>query len=589
MMSTHKPRRRENHGSFRTRGEDTSLSILSFFEALNTPKSLAAWLLFRSGEHKQLVDLDVNPADYISVDAFRRDLAATSFLSKAKFLKIDVDKSAVALEKFKAAEEQCLRTNLRLLHPDLSDENIRLNESLLSVMARKIDQCLGDLKMSDVVDKCGWGPGASFHLRGDDTSATNKFLRERGITHDLYPLHAEIASFAWPTWEYHCRTTGGYSLVAGGYLTTVPKNAKVDRVIAIEPGINLWYQKAIGRLIRSRLRRWGINLNSQEINQNLSRHASISGGMATIDFSAASDTISRELVREVLPHTWFCLLDCVRSKNVQVEGAFIPLEKFSSMGNGFTFELESLIFAAAAFAVCEYLEIPTDGISVYGDDVIIPCQALPLFQRFCDFIGFTVNTDKSHSSGYYRESCGSHWYNGFDVKPIFLKERIRNAEDVFKLANAVRRLAHRHNSHCGCDQRFYSCWTAIRDRLPRTLWLAIPEELGDGGFVVNFDEACPPRARRSSGHDSSWLEGFSVRHLHRVGITYSADHIGKLLSQLWLTDRRSLHLEDDHLHNGITVGTESVELGNFVTLRRRSRVSLSRSIVPKWYDFGPWI
>jgi len=195
-------------------------------------------------------------------------------------------------------------------------------------------------------------------------------------------------------------------------------------VIAIEPGINLWFQKALGSMIRRRLARFGIDLNDQSRNQSLAYLSSIDGSLATVDFSSASDSISLEVVRELLPPRWFQILDIVRSKvGRKSDGTIVRWNKFSSMGNGFTFELESLIFFAAASAVQEYLHLDGE-ISVFGDDVILDVRGYPMFAEYSAFLGFRVNLQKSFSSGGFRESCGSHYFSGVDCKPVFLKERL---------------------------------------------------------------------------------------------------------------------------------------------------------------------
>jgi hypothetical protein len=544
-------------------------------------------MLFKYDEHRQLVDKDVNPLDYENVDDFRRDLSAVSFLSKADFLNVNVDRRAVALEKFFKAEAQCLETNERLLEARRTGQYPDRFGSLLLVMTRQISELLGDCRMSDVLDYCGWGPGATFHLRGNDTSGSNKFLRERGITHDLYPLHAEILSYAWPTWAFHNSDPElWFTRVAGGHLTTVPKNAKTDRVIAIEPGINTWYQKGVGHVLRSRLKRWGINLNDQSRNQRLACEGSKHSYLATVDFSAASDTISLELVRELLPPRWFALLDACRSKSVHVQDSNcskpIYLSKFSSMGNGFTFELETLIFCAAAKSVCQELGITDSDVSVYGDDVIIPFAAIPLFREFCGYIGFSLNTEKTHSLGYYRESCGAHFFKGVDVKPIFLKERVTNVEAVYKLANNIRRLAHRYNSHCGCDGRFLDVWKLAFDSVPNKFRFLISEGFGDGGFISNFDESRPVLIRNNP-RTFGW-EGFSCRTAQRVGITYSSNHVGLLLDRL-----RLMPFNASPAENSVNNGGSLILHGNSIPFRNRSRVRIGELIVPKWYNLGAWI
>ena len=82
---------------------------------------------------------------------------------------------------------------------------------------------------------------------------------------------------------------------------------------------------------------------------------------------------------------WFELLDRFRTGSVTYRDKIIKLNKFSSMGNSYTFELESLIFYSLAVATCSHLGIDPRDVSVYGDDVIIPANAVTLFYviRFC--------------------------------------------------------------------------------------------------------------------------------------------------------------------------------------------------------------
>jgi hypothetical protein len=364
-----------------------------------------------------------------------------------------------------------------------------------------------------------------------------------------------------------CLKEDAFKFVAGNEVVTVPKNAKTDRVIAIEPGLNLWFQKGCGSMIRRRLRRFGVNLNSQENNQQLARASSSTGLLATVDFSSASDSISYNLVREVIPSRWFTLLDVCRSPVGNHDSSQIRWNKFSSMGNGFTFELESLIFFAAALAVCENSGVSTREISVFGDDVIIPSSCYDLFSSFCDFLGFKVNNQKSFSSGYFRESCGSHYFAGVDCKPIFLKEILTNVQSIYRLANNVRMLAHRRNSYYGCDSMLERCWRNLVSWVPKPLRLRIPAGQGDGGFISNFDEATPSRARYG-------VEGYHYRALIETGVKRSSEQLGLLLARLW-SPSPSAHK-------------------NTYALRGRTRLSLSRisdsgCLVKQWYDLGPWL
>lgn len=542
----------------------TDVAIHHYLSSLGTPRALAVWLLYKNKEHDQLVDLECLASDYENNPyRFRLDYCATNFLSKATFLKTSFDLKSKALEKFEKFETLCGLTNRRFLNPTLDPLHKGSNLWLLNATKRKIAQILGDYTGDEFIDGANWGPGVTTLIKGEEVSAINKFHAERGITRDLYALTSSWFSAAYPSWSNHLSRTYGEKwqvLEVGNTIVTVPKNSKADRVIAIEPGINLWFQKSIGTMIRRRLSRVGIDLNSQLINQQLALEGSLTSGLSTVDFSSASDSISLEVVRELLPPRWFQLMDAARSHFGVSDSGPRRWNKFSSMGNGFTFELESLIFFAAAHAVSE-LTGNTGKISVFGDDVILPNENFELFSSYSEFLGFRVNAQKSFSTGYFRESCGSHYYDGVSCKPIFLKERLRYVEAIYKLANSIRHLAHRHNSHRGCDVRFSECWHYLLRWVPEPLQLFVPSGAGDVGFAGNFDEARPTRARYG-------IEGYYYRALTSLGVNREADGQALLLARLWTTSIR--------------------EYGNSYTLRGRTKRRLATSLVQQWYNFGSW-
>jgi hypothetical protein len=222
---------------------------------------------------------------------------------------------------------------------------------------------------------------------------------------------------------------------------SVPKNAKTDRIICAEPTGNIFLQKALGEIIRQKLRRFGVDLNDQSINQRASQRA-FKEGLATIDLKGASDHLSYEVVRDLLPLNWFLLLDDLRvsrSKGINSDGTETRLEKFSSMGNGFTFELESLIF----YAITSVIDDPLY-VSVYGDDII--CRAAVVDQVIDGLllIGFPINKDKSFIKGNFFESCGTFWFKGHDVTPFFQKEILDNDHELIRCANRISRWTQKH-------------------------------------------------------------------------------------------------------------------------------------------------
>lgn len=583
---------------FRAPHRLTDVTIHRFFSSLDTPRSLACYLLYKYKEHDQLLALEVPPDNYANAQLFRDDYVATNFLSKSSFLETSFDRKAVAFKKFHEYEALCNHTNRRFENPNLDPLNHGASVWLLNATKRKISMILGDFDGEEFVDNANWGPGVSTLLKGEEVSGYNKFHAERGITRDLYSLIVDWFPVAYPSWADHLSRSYGESWAVfqdGNSIVTVPKNSKTDRVIAIEPGINLWFQKAVGSMIRRRLRRFGIDLNDQSKNSSLAQKASIDSFLATVDFSSASDSISTAVVRELLPPRWFLLLDTLRSKRgIDENGSALIWNKFSSMGNGFTFELESLIFFAAASAVNEYLG--QDGtISVYGDDVILPSSSVQQYAEFCAFLGFRVNSSKSFSSGCFRESCGSHYYSGVDCKPIFLKEKLSNVESVYKLANNIRRLAHRYGHLDFCDNRFGGCWSHLVSGCPEPLRFMVPLSAGDVGFVSNLDESGATRARYG-------IEGYFYPALASLGVTRRGDGQGLILAQLRRLGPPSLvgldgccrresllrfrlppRIRDYLLRPDIIASGESY------TLRGRVRRTITRALVAQWYNLGPWL
>lgn len=563
----------DQFGYPRVRHQLNDTLVTSYLSAIDTPRALAVWLLYVNGEHRQLLELPFDPLWYLESDykGFRSDYAATCFLSKADFLDTAIDKTAVALEKSRAAEKQCATTNERVTrftpggysYPGLLDKAI-------PAIQGEVGRVLGKFDSNELFEGCDFGPGVTLSLGGKFTDRAYKFHFENGITRDLYDLVGYAARAAYPSWDTWAEVP---PRVTGNRVTFVPKNAKTDRSIAVEPGLNLFFQKGLGSMIRRRLLRHGINLNDQGKNQILARRA-YAERLATIDFSAASDTISSEVVRLLVTDpSWFNTLNACRSKFGSFPGDPCPTrwKKFSSMGNGFTFELESLIFyAVAKTAVLDQGGSRKDllNVSVYGDDVILPSFAAARFMELSSLLGFTVNTEKSYVDGCFYESCGKHYFSGIDVTPIYLKTRVDSVSSTYRVHNAVRRLAQRW-AVVGCDKRFESLCSRCVSSTPRAWQYRIPDGVGDGGFISNFDEATPTAAKTLARY-RGW-EGYIYRHVVDRPKGQSFDGRGLLLSRL-----RQIGVTDDQLSNSTTV-------------RHRTNARKTTSVSTRWIDLGPWL
>lgn len=547
--------------------------FLSFYESLDCARSLTCAILLRYNEYEQLVNLDFDPMVCKSFSDARDTLAATKFLSKAEFLQIDnIDKKKVALDKFREAEAQCKETNVRISRYRFSNP---YTLSILSRMARKIEFVLGDFAPDEFIDACNWGPGATTLLPRRRATYPEKFSVERRITAEGYDFVKPWFHLAFPHWEMTFEIDGLAKII------TVPKNAKTDRTIAIEPGLNLFFQKGIGAMISKRLKWEGVDLNDQRHNQRLSRLGSKFGRIATVDFSSASDTIASRLVQEVFPPRWFGLMDAFRSRFGRISSEeVVTYSKFSSMGNGFTFEMESLLFYTMAFAVCEYLGLETNELSVFGDDVILPVDAYDLFAEVSADLGFTVNLKKSYSYSSYRESCGAHWWNGLDIKPIFQKEVLNGKASLLKAANNVRRYAHSRNDF-GCDRRLLRCWHVLVNYLgvetPR-----ISDGYGDIGLIENIDGPGVVLLSNSHGWEGNFVRVWALQAVKR-----KFDGPGLLLTKLKAVGS-SLSDHSSYLRSDIKL-SDGASIGNDLPLPGRTKLSKIRVFIPRWRDLGPWV
>jgi hypothetical protein len=242
--------------------------------------------------------------------------------------------------------------------------------------------------------------------------------------------------------------------VTGNRITTVPKDWSKDRPIAIEPTLNMMLQLGVDGFIRRRLkRRWGIDLNDQKRNQELARAGSINpnpDSPATIDLSMASDTVSLRLAKMLLPPEWYEYLLDLRSPSGEIpDGRVIRYSKLSSMGNGTTFAIESLIFSAACYAVIKVARWSWKEAdpAVFGDDIALPRVLAPDLNFLLRLCGFSPNLAKSFAGlEPVRESCGTDWFRAYPVRGVYIKKIPVDIMELFHTHNALWIWSQYHSS-----------------------------------------------------------------------------------------------------------------------------------------------
>lgn len=231
----------------------------------------------------------------------------------------------------------------------------------------------------------------------------------------------------------------------GNRITTVPKDDQTDRPIAIEPRLNLMLQLGVDGFIRRNLKRWGIDLDSQVKNQDLALLGSVCSDAdtpVTIDLSNASDTISLRCVKLLFPKAWYEYLTAIRSPRGELpDGRTMKYSRFASMGNGCTFAIESLVFASVVYAASMYTygRWYRDRVAVFGDDIIVPQAMCHLTTTLLEAFGFSLNKAKCFTHGDRRESCGTDWIRGTDVRPVFLTKQVISVADLYYVRNALSR------------------------------------------------------------------------------------------------------------------------------------------------------
>lgn len=415
-----------------------------------------------------VVGIKVNPKDYVDHVTFRKDYLLASYLSKYKGLQLGIDTKKVAIQSFYEAEALNLSTNDRL-----KGSNDNSFDNLLFEASRIVMQTLGVFSFDKVLRGCTWGPGATFDIRRSKcqvdikvsefpltTTAGASLFFERLLLSDLHwsAVYLNVTPSD-VVGEWRPIRSLLFNYVEGNKVTTVSKNAKTDRVIAMEPTVNGYLQKGVGLYIRNQLKRvCGIDLNDQSVNQTAAKRA-YDYALATIDLKMASDTVAIQLVKALLPPEWFDYLMKIRSAQSLIEENWHYNQKFSSMGNGFTFELESLIFFSLAEAVRRRTTRREEPTLVYGDDIIVPRESAPRLIELLSYCGLTVNTEKSFIDGDFFESCGKHFFKGFDVTPIYQKEiPDGNCNETIRLCNRILRIALRWGCHDHLDRDFKTAW-----------------------------------------------------------------------------------------------------------------------------------
>lgn len=460
---------------------------------VNTPYSLGCWLRWKGRCFSDLA-MPV-PERYDSAHLFGQDYLCYSWASKAQLNLEKRDLAQVALDGFIVDEEFNKLTTSRIRSWYASGGTPDVEKTILRLQ-RKIASILGPLDMGKVLNSCRFGNGATATLprrraRFDQKITTLPFSVSPGA---LNLGRAVVESDpAWMRAIIGVNLAGPCSLLPRCFevmnynlFDTVPKSLKTDRTIAKEPMLNGFLQQGVHVYLRERLKLTGTDLRDQSRNQRLAGLAHLLK-LCTIDGKSASNSVTTALVELLFPVDWYLFLDSLRSKYTKLpDGTEHRNYMFSSMGNAFTFELESLIF----YAILHVCSNGSRRISVYGDDMITEQKYAQVTIETLELLGFRINRDKTFVSGRFFESCGSHFFDGFLVTPVYQKKPPRGSlAERIRAHNRLIRWALRSGLGVVLDATvFGACEILTRDSPHRGALFGPIGPEGDDYFQVPYGQ-----------------------------------------------------------------------------------------------------
>ena len=330
------------------------------------------------------------------------------------------------------------------------------------------------------------GPGSAIFASGGDFYSkmfSSRLTYSTSILKDHYLRNVH----RFPEWlsaeSFRSAALGDPLHVESSRLSFVPKTTSISRTICIEPSLNMYYQLGLGSILEARLKSYfRIDLSLQpERNRELARIGSMAEldrslgdcpvlDLATIDLESASDSISLELCRRALPKEVFDLLMVLRTPSCSLGGTTHTFGMVSTMGNGFTFPLQTIIFASAVAATYRMARRTArfglrGQCGVFGDDIIVHSDMYDRVCRSLRFLGFKVNYSKSFSQGRFRESCGCDFFNGRNIRGVYAK-RLDSVTDSYALINAFTWWSARTGIFLPCTVAVLKRWCDVTKTVP---------------------------------------------------------------------------------------------------------------------------
>jgi hypothetical protein len=406
----------------------------------------------------------------------------SSFLKKYLSQEEDQGLEAATFTKFLLVNEHMARFNkpieprysrVSYLHSDAFSNVMHRAKSLMRYVLTPFDE-------DEWFAECKNSTGSSIGVPFMDTSLERKFTFPISISDRARPLFDRYLAYdknlrlALQKHNEEFPLSEMYSIHNSSRATTVPKTNTINRMICVEPTGNMYFQQGLMTLMYHRMKRVGLDVETLPLrHKRLARESSITSRYATIDWSSASDCVSLELLKWLLPPKWFYAIELVRSRTTLMGDTEIDLAMFSTMGNAVTFPLETLVFWTISQAVLAEDEPTTTTLpikanfgrtSVFGDDCIVPSESAALFIDCMEKVGFILNQEKTFTGqDGFRESCGGDYLRGCNVRPYNLRAPSSNRKSSLEpwLYIVLNSLVKKYISYFG--ERNYIYYSSVFD------------------------------------------------------------------------------------------------------------------------------
>lgn len=439
-----------------------------------------------------------------------------------------------------AAESEFLEDNARCEAYNKAYDPSKWNGFIQEVRGEVID-LLNDVleSPSDNYLDASWmgkqldvGPGSSSDRQGDSSSYSKLGDSEMSFSsravQRTYKMLARMSYVGLAREAVRDSIHGRHDSVDScAVFVSVPKTNLINRGICTQPSGNMVLQQRTHCALADILRkRFDCDLaNQQSLNGDLAYRGSRgrrslqdhSWEFTTWDLSRASN-FPWVLIQDHFPTRWMRWLRHIRSSRMRMpSGVEVTKHMCSTMGNGYTFALMTLFLSAIVVTLYKKADLPlfdTDPITglpvktwaVYGDDIIVDKGVANGLQQVLAAYGFLVNRKKSFDSGFFRESCGKDYYDGYPVRPVFC-ESLETQSDVYSLLN---RLVLWGVQHSVALPRTCALLRSAADTLGEPLRVPNTEDVAHGLHVpfdkhITIDKAVMPSYMKNlvgqCGHD----------------------------------------------------------------------------------------